>query len=168
MNRDLRKWRDAAVVVLGVAGAVAGGFFGFIFGALIAGNYAVNFEFAWGRGWEAGASLGALLGFVIGGFAAAFGTAFAYKEGVRAAEGGGKRVAMGGPILVAARILTAILLVGVALFCGFGFLASYELGFPNIFHLLYGLAGVAALLGAVWLVVWPGPSSGQAPREYGP
>ena|SRR5437588_11545985 len=58
-----------------------------------------------------------------------------------------------------ARIFLAILLVGLVLFCGFGFLAAYELGFPNIFHAIYGAAGAAALLGAIWLVV---PSSGRS------
>jgi hypothetical protein len=58
-----------------------------------------------------------------------------------------------GQIRVAAKLLGAILLVGLALFCGFGFLASNELGFPNGWHALDGAAGVAALLGASWLGV---------------
>jgi acyl-CoA synthetase (AMP-forming)/AMP-acid ligase II len=53
---------------------------------------------------------------------------------------------MSGRARVAARLLAAVVLVGVALLCGFGFLASFELGFPNVFHALYGAAGVAALV----------------------
>jgi hypothetical protein len=54
--------------------------------------------------------------------------------------------------LAAGRVVGATLLVGLALFCGYGFLASYELGFPNVFHALYGATGVGALLVAAWLV----------------
>jgi hypothetical protein len=53
---------------------------------------------------------------------------------------------------MAAKLLGAILLVGLALFCGYGFLASYELGFPNVWHAIYGGTGVAAVIGAVWLI----------------
>jgi hypothetical protein len=56
---------------------------------------------------------------------------------------------------VAARLLGAILLVCLAFFCGYGFLASFEPGFggfPNVFHALYGALGVAAVIGAVWLI----------------
>ena len=55
-------------------------------------------------------------------------------------------------IRVAVQVLGAMLLIGIALFCGYGFLASFELGFPNVFHFLYGTAGLATLLGAAWLV----------------
>jgi hypothetical protein len=54
---------------------------------------------------------------------------------------------------VALRVLGAIPLAGLALFCGYGFLAAGELGFPNVWHFLYGAAGLAALAGAVWLVL---------------
>lgn len=60
---------------------------------------------------------------------------------------------MSNQIRVAVELLGAILLVGLALFCGFGFLASFEPGFgkfPNVFHALYGTVGVAAVVGAVW------------------
>jgi hypothetical protein len=64
---------------------------------------------------------------------------------------------MSSQIPVAGKVVAAIVLVAVAFFCGFGFVASYELGFPNVFHTLYGTVGVAALLGAFWLGVsaWP-------------
>lgn len=63
---------------------------------------------------------------------------------------------MSSQIRVAVRVVGAILLVGLTLFCGFGFLASFEPGFgtfPNVFHALYGAAGVLAVAGAVWLVI---------------
>jgi hypothetical protein len=50
-------------------------------------------------------------------------------------------------------LLAGVVQVGVGLCCGVGFLASFELGFRNVFHARYGAAGVAALAGAVWLVV---------------
>jgi hypothetical protein len=62
---------------------------------------------------------------------------------------------MSSQIRVAAKLLGAILLVSVALFCGYGFLASYELGFPNVWHAIYAAAGVAAVIGAVWLIFPP-------------
>lgn len=37
-------------------------------------------------------------------------------------------------------------------FCGYGFLASYELGFPSIWHFVYAVVGLAAIVAAVWLV----------------
>jgi hypothetical protein len=58
-------------------------------------------------------------------------------------------------ILVTVRVLGAIFLSGLALLCGFGFLASFEPGFgkfPNVFHALYGGTGVAAVVGAALLV----------------
>jgi hypothetical protein len=54
---------------------------------------------------------------------------------------------------IAVRALGAILLAGLAFFCGYGFLASYELGFPNVWHVSYGTAGVVALVGAAWLAI---------------
>jgi hypothetical protein len=53
---------------------------------------------------------------------------------------------------LAACLLGVILLVGLAILCGYGFLASYEFGFPNLFHTIYGGILVAAVIGAVWLV----------------
>jgi hypothetical protein len=53
---------------------------------------------------------------------------------------------------VAVRILGAILLVGLAVFCGYGFLASYELGFPIVWHSLYGVVGAVAVMAAVCLI----------------
>lgn len=62
-------------------------------------------------------------------------------------------------ILGAGRTLGAIILSGVAFFCGYGYLASYKWGFLNVFHHgLYGAAGVAALLGALWFGVSVGKS----------
>jgi hypothetical protein len=45
------------------------------------------------------------------------------------------------------------LLVGLSVFCEYGFLASYEFGFPNVWHFLYSAAGVAAVIAVVWLVL---------------
>jgi hypothetical protein len=56
-------------------------------------------------------------------------------------------------IAVAVKLLGAILLLGVTAFCGFGFLASYEFEFPNVWHFLYCAVGAAALMAAVWLVL---------------
>jgi hypothetical protein len=66
-------------------------------------------------------------------------------------EGGKEESSMSSQIRVTARILGAIFLVGLALFCAFGFLASFELGSLNVFHIIYGVAAVAALLGGVCL-----------------
>ena len=41
--------------------------------------------------------------------------------------------------------------MGVALSCGYGFLASYEFGFPNVWHFLYCAVGVVAVMVALWL-----------------
>jgi hypothetical protein len=52
------------------------------------------------------------------------------------------------------KALGALLLLGLAGFCGYGFLASFEPGFgtfPNVFHVLYAGTGVGALTGAVFL-----------------
>jgi hypothetical protein len=75
---------------------------------------------------------------------------------------------MSGQIRVAVRVLGAVLLVDLALFCAYGFLASFELGFPNVFHAIYGGAGVAATMGAVGLV-FPAVkpiSTGKADPEW--
>jgi hypothetical protein len=58
--------------------------------------------------------------------------------------------------------------MGVALSCGYGFLASYELGFPKVWHFLYGTAGVAAMVGALWLVfpVWKWIRTGTADPQW--
>lgn len=69
---------------------------------------------------------------------------------------------MSSQILVVGRVLGAILLVALALFCGYGFLASYELGFPNVFHAVYGTVGVTAVMGAIWLAVPACNSRGTA------
>jgi hypothetical protein len=77
---------------------------------------------------------------------------------------------------VAVRVRGAILLVGLALFCGYGFSASYELGSPDVFHVLYGAAGVAVVTGAVWLVFpvgrgkssLTGPADPHAPTPWRP
>jgi hypothetical protein len=59
---------------------------------------------------------------------------------------------MSSQIRLAASVLGAILLIGLTALCGFGFLASYELGFPNVWHFIYGAAGLAAAMAATWLV----------------
>jgi hypothetical protein len=45
------------------------------------------------------------------------------------------------------------MLVGLTVFCGYGFLASYELGFLNVWHFVYAAVGVAAVIAAVWLAI---------------
>ncbi len=53
------------------------------------------------------------------------------------------------------RVLAAFALVGVALFCVFGFLASYEYSEPSKrlpWQIGYGVLGVACLSGAVLLL----------------
>ncbi len=59
------------------------------------------------------------------------------------------------------RLSAAVVLVAVAAFCVFGFLAAPEVGAAAwVFQFLYGLIGVASLGGAGWLA-WPrmaGPS----------
>jgi hypothetical protein len=67
---------------------------------------------------------------------------------------------MSSQIRVAVKLLGAILLVGLALVCGFGFLASYELGSLNVWHAIYGGIGVAGVMGAVWLV-FPAITNGR-------
>jgi hypothetical protein len=58
-------------------------------------------------------------------------------------------------IRVAAKVLGATLLLSLTAFCGFGFLASYEFQFPNVWQFLYCAMGVAAVMAAVWMV-FPG------------
>jgi hypothetical protein len=72
--------------------------------------------------------------------------------------GGGLAGATGGLCVqrqtsVAVRVLGAVLLFGVALFCGFGFLAARESGLPNVLHVLRGASGGVAILCAVSLLV---------------
>jgi hypothetical protein len=69
---------------------------------------------------------------------------------------------------VAARLMAAILLFGLAIFCGYGFLASYELGFPNVFHFLYGAIGLAEVASVAWLVLpaFKWPLSGTADPQW--
>lgn len=54
------------------------------------------------------------------------------------------------------RITIAVVLVGVAAFCIFGLLASYEpgIGPAVLFRVLYSIVGLASLGMAGWLV-WP-------------
>jgi len=57
--------------------------------------------------------------------------------------------------LRAVRVLGAMLLVAVFILCVYGFLASFEAGFPsfpNAFHLFYGSIGVGAVIGAMRLL----------------
>jgi hypothetical protein len=54
-----------------------------------------------------------------------------------------------------ARILVAFVLIGVAAFCVFGFLASAEIpSNANVFRIGYGAIGIASLAGAGWQL-WP-------------
>ena len=46
---------------------------------------------------------------------------------------------------LAARLLVAVPFCGVAAFCLFGYLASFEGGRLNVFHLIYGSIGVACV-----------------------
>jgi hypothetical protein len=78
---------------------------------------------------------------------------------------------MASQIRLAVRVLGAIVLVAVALFCSYGFLASFEAGFPqfpNAFHLLYGAVDLTAVIGVVWLADLPaiqGDRHGQSRSE---
>jgi hypothetical protein len=67
-------------------------------------------------------------------------------------EGCRKEKSMSGQVGVAVRFLGAILLLCLTILCGYGFLAAYELGFPNVWHFLYCAVGVATAMAAVWLV----------------
>ncbi len=51
-----------------------------------------------------------------------------------------------------ARILGALVLLAMALFCVFGFFASFEPGFGLIWKVGYGALGCGFLVGAVALV----------------
>jgi len=59
---------------------------------------------------------------------------------------------MSSQIAIGASVLGAIVLLALTVFCGYAFLASYEFGLPNVWHLLCGTAGVAATIAAVWLI----------------
>lgn len=50
------------------------------------------------------------------------------------------------------RIILAIPLLLFALFCAYGFLASFEPGDFLIFRILYPVLGVASLAGTIWLM----------------
>ena len=57
------------------------------------------------------------------------------------------------------RFVTAIALLAVALFCGFGFLATFELpGWP-VLRIVYALVGVACLVGAGRALIARKPSN---------
>jgi hypothetical protein len=51
-----------------------------------------------------------------------------------------------------ARILGSLALLGIALFCVFGFLASFEPGNGILWKIVYGALGCGSLLGAVALL----------------
>lgn len=52
-----------------------------------------------------------------------------------------------------ARMLVALVLLAVAGFCVFGFLATFEPpGFPSV-RLVYGVVGCLCLAGAGWVVM---------------
>ena len=53
------------------------------------------------------------------------------------------------------RMILAILLMGCGAFSVFGFLLSFELGRLNVFHLIYGVGGLACFSVAVWLAAGP-------------
>jgi hypothetical protein len=50
------------------------------------------------------------------------------------------------------RIVGAVFLLCVVAFCGFGFLASFEMPDAPSVRLIYTLFGLSSLLGAGWLV----------------
>jgi len=54
------------------------------------------------------------------------------------------------------RIAGAVVLVGIAAFCVFGFLSAAEAGADAVWsvRILYGAIGLASLGGAAWLA-WP-------------
>ncbi len=51
------------------------------------------------------------------------------------------------------RVIVAVPLFLFALFCAYGFLASFEPGDFLIFRILYPVLGVASLAGAIWLML---------------
>jgi hypothetical protein len=55
-------------------------------------------------------------------------------------------------ILVSARLVAAFVGIALGIFCGYGFLASYEYGFPNVFHFLYGAMGLAVATATVLII----------------
>ena len=73
-------------------------------------------------------------------------TAFVLAVGVLGAVTRGPNAP--GPL----RVVGAVFLLSVLGFCGFGFLASYELSDGLSFRITYALMGAASLLGAAWLV----------------
>jgi hypothetical protein len=55
------------------------------------------------------------------------------------------------------QIMVSLALLGVMAFCVYGFLASFELGMLNVWHGIYGVAGVSSLVVAMRLL--PGQNS---------
>lgn len=51
----------------------------------------------------------------------------------------------------AARIVGTLVLLGIAAFCGFGFLATFEPPGWITLRAVYGVVGVLSLLGVVWM-----------------
>jgi hypothetical protein len=64
-----------------------------------------------------------------------------------------------------ARTLGAFALLAIALFCGFGFLASFEPGNGLPWQVIYGVLGCGCLIGAVALLRPKGESSKPTPLE---
>ncbi len=55
---------------------------------------------------------------------------------------------------IAARIVLAVLLIGIAGYCVFGFLATLEPMHDSVlaWRIGYGAVGIASLVGAVWVI----------------
>lgn len=52
-----------------------------------------------------------------------------------------------------ARVMAALVLLGLAAFCAFGFLATYEPPGSPLLRIMYGLVGALCLTGAGWILV---------------
>ena len=134
--------RLTVALVAGIVGALLGG----VGGCLYAGNYAVDFEFLDHRGYEAGAAAGVFGGFVLAG-AAGF---------LLARRVPSPTTSTGVLILALARILASILLLAVAGFCVFGFMATFEPLDPGaqlVGRIFYGAVGGACVAATVWILV---------------
>ena len=57
-------------------------------------------------------------------------------------------------IHVAGTVVAAFVGLALGIFCAFGFWASFEYGFPKLYHLLYGVTGCLAVASATVLVIF--------------
>jgi hypothetical protein len=64
-------------------------------------------------------------------------------------------------IHVAGTIVAAFVGLALGIICAFGFWASFEYGYPNIDHLLYGVIGCLAVATATVLVIFAASKPGK-------